>query len=175
MANPKKDNQIQQISQLLQSCRNFIVINHHRVPHQLFEEIRKKLKKTNANLQVVKNTLFQKGLRRVISTNQLFRILDKQFFPLRHSSAIIYFKSDWSQALTTINPYFDADKGLTFKFGLLDNQVYNQQQLTDIANLPPKSQLFRQIITSLRSPLARLNSSFKFNITDIIYIFQHRH
>ncbi|PJC81249.1 50S ribosomal protein L10, partial [Candidatus Roizmanbacteria bacterium CG_4_8_14_3_um_filter_36_10] len=55
MASLKKIAQVQSIDQSLKQTKNFVLLKYSEVPTQLFDGLRKSLKKANSALSVVKN------------------------------------------------------------------------------------------------------------------------
>ena len=89
--------------------------------------------------------------------------MKKKFFPLKETSALLSLGSDWSKGLSAFYQFAKKEKTLGFKFGILDNEGYNESNLTHIAQLPGKDVIMAKIIGSMKSPTAKLVYSLKYN------------
>jgi len=174
MASLKKIAQVQSIDQSLKQTKNFVLLKYSEVPTQLFDGLRKSLKKANSALSVVKNSLFEKAINILSSNDKLFKNLKKNFFPLKESTLIIYLGEDWSRSLKQFSDFSANKKNFTFKFGILDQIIYDSAQLTKIAQLPAKDQLIAKIIGGLTNPARRFTLATKFNINKFVYILKQK-
>ncbi len=174
MANQKKQLRVQTILELLKINPNFVLVKFEKTPHRTLEELRKELKKNQSHLKVVKNTLFEKAINKLSKTFNVLAELRKKSFPLKENSALITFKSDYIGPLSVFYKFAQNEKNLSFKLGFLDNQIYLNQDLLKIAQLPPKDQLIAKIVQSIKTPLTRFIYSIKFSQNKFVYILKER-
>lgn len=174
MASQKKIAQVESLAKIVDKNKNFILLKHTKTTHKNLEELRKNLKKNKSYLDVIKNTLFEKTINKLSAKDKLLLDLRKKFFPIREPSAIMYFDSDWSGGLNSLHKFIQKDKTVSFKFGLLDGQLYDQPTMERIAELPSKDQLIAKIIGSFKSPAQRLVYSMKFNLTKFAIILNQK-
>ncbi len=177
MASQKKQNQVKKLIEVLsQRSSHFVLINFEKTSHQTFEALRKKLSPFQAKLSVIKNTLFEKAVNQLLTTNHLFIEFKKKCLPLKNPSALLTFSpsSSWHNGLKAFYDFIQQEKSLNFKSGLIDGQVYTRDQILDLARLPSKEQLIHNIIISLRNPLQRFIFSTKFNVNKFVYILKNK-
>src|SRR3989344_7045831 len=99
MVNQKNITELLEIHSLLEQASNFVLVKFERTPHIKFEELRKQLKKDEAKLRVVKNTLLSKVLTKVGMGNKDMAPLVTQVKKVRDNSALLTLGKDWSKAL----------------------------------------------------------------------------
>ncbi len=174
MATQQKQKQIDSLTDKLSKDNNFILLQFDKTTHQSLETLRHNLKKTNSFLKVLKNTLFEKAINKLSSSNKLFTEFRKKFLPLKDTSAILTFTGDWSEGLHAVSEFMQKEKSLSFKSGVLDKQVYEMAEVVRISKLPSKTVLMGNLISSLKSPAAHLTNSFKFNMIKFVYILQQK-
>ncbi|MFN4212661.1 MAG: 50S ribosomal protein L10 [Microgenomates group bacterium] len=173
MVNQKKLNQVKILTDLLKQSPNFVLISFNKTPHQTLEELRKKLSPYKAKLKVIKNTLFEKAVNKLLPTYSFFVEFKKKFLPLKNPSALLTFTNDWSKGLKVLYDFIQQEKTLIFKSGIIDGQIYNNDQLLAIAQLPSRDQLLGNIIGSLKNPMQRFIFVAKLNAYKLIYILKN--
>lgn len=174
MTHPKKIAQVKQLTDSLKENQNFILLKYSAASTKILEDLRKKLKGENSRLNIVKNSLFQKALNILSAKNEIYRLLKQKFFPLKQPSAIIYFDQDWSPALKIYHQFTNDLKNFSFKFGFLDGQIFDENQLAKIAQLPPKNELMAKLIGQFNAPSNRFVYALKFNIARFTQILKQK-
>ncbi len=174
MLKQKKYTQVDLLTENLTKNTSFVLVKFDKTTHQSLESLRRDLKKTNSSLKVLKNTLFAKTINKLSSGNRLFADFRRKFLPLKEPSAILTFGADWSEGLHKISEFMQKEKTISFKLGILDNQIYESADVTRIAKLPSKKVLLANLIGSLKSPASHLTYALKFNMTKLVYILQQK-
>ncbi len=170
MTSQKKKDQVQSLIKIFEESPNFVLAKFENPTHQTLESLRKDLKKSGSNFKIVKNTLLEKAVNRLASSNKLFEELQKKFFPLREKTALLVFKNDWSAGLKTFYEFSRKEKSLDFKLALIDQHAYGASEVLEIAKLPSRDQLLAKIVTLMKSPLVNLNYALKFNSKKLVFI-----
>ena len=170
MINAKKTSQIDALMEQIQADTNFALVNFDKTKHTSLEGLRKQLKKNNASIKVVKNTLLEKAVRKLTSKNKDLNEVTKQSFPLKNNSALLSLGQDWSKGLSVFHIYSAKEKSLSFKFGYLENKVYKAADLQKIAQLPAKDQLMAKLIGTMKAPMYHLTVAMNFNMQKLVYV-----
>jgi len=174
MVSTQKQGSVHTYIEKLQKNTNFALVRFDKTTHQSLESLRKILKKELSSFEVVKNTLFEKAVNKLALQNKKLKELKKKFFPLKETSALLSLGSDWSKGLSAFYQFAQKEKTLGFKFGILDNEGYNESNLTHIAQLPGKDVIMAKIIGSMKSPTAKLVYSLKYNTQKFVYILNQK-
>lgn len=172
MANAKKQTQIDKITAFLQKNPSFTLLKFDKTSHIALEGLRKQLKKNEAQVMVVKNTVLQKAINKMATTkeNTHLREFQKKAKNVRENTAVVGFSHDWSKGMNAFNDFAKNDKTVTFKVGLLDQITYEGADLERIASLPSKNELVGKVLGSMKSPVAHFTNALKFNMQKIVYI-----
>jgi large subunit ribosomal protein L10 len=174
MTNPKKVAQLQKLITHLTQYPSFLLISFNKTTHQNLEKLRQELKANQTNIQVIKNTLFEKTINKLAIKNKNILAFKTKFLPLKGATALITFTKDWSDGLNTLAKFMKTEKTLTFKAAILNNESYDQALLERLAQLPSKNQLAAKLIWSLKSPLQKLIGAIQFNSTKFVYILNQK-
>lgn len=170
MINQLKKNQVELILQALNENPNFLLVKIGKTTHQSLESLRKELKKTDSNIKVIKNTLFEKSINKISLKKNIFVDLKKQFFPLKETTALVTLGKRWNEGLKTFYLFSKKDSSLGFKLALLDNIIYTAEKSLQIAQLPSREELLGKIIGSMKSPMSKFIYALKYNTNKFVYI-----
>lgn len=174
MANAKKQSQLQNLTEVLTNSSNFALIKHEKTKHTSLEKLRKELKKNETSVQVVKNSILEKAVRKLSQKDASMKKFASTVFPLKETTAIIAFKSDWSAGLSAFHNYTEKEQTLSFKAAVLDKSVYNANDLVKIAKLPSRPELMAKVIGSMKSPMYGLVYNMKFNMQKLVYVLNEK-
>ena len=174
MPNLKKQSLLSKTIHSLEESSNFALVKFEKTKQVTFEKLRRELKANSASLTVVKNTLFQKAVNKLVAKNKQLQTFQKQAFPLQENTALLILKNDWSRGLKTFYNFIKTEGTIVFKIGHLDQIVYPQADLKKIAELPSKGELIAKIIGSMKSPLTRTTRAFQFNTQKLVYVLSQK-
>lgn len=174
MANTKKTSLVDSMISILEETSNFVLVKFHKTKHTTLEKLRRELKKNNASISVVKNTLFEKALNKLDSKDIDVEDLKKQALPLKDNSAFLALKGDWIKGLKAMYEFMKKEESITFKVGQIDKTVYDSATLVKLAQLPGKDQLIAKVIGSMKSPMARTTRALKFNMQKLVYVLSQK-
>lgn len=174
MASQKKTTEVQELTDLLNNASHFALIKFDKTTHKSLEELRRELRKSKTTVRVVKNTLFEKTIDKLISEKKELEELKRKVFPLKESTAVITLEGDYSEGLSAFFKFAKKDPTLTFKFGILDSTVYLGPELEKIAKLPGRDQLIAKLIGGLKSAPYHLTYTMKFSITKLTLTLKER-
>ena len=173
MANTEKKAQVEQLSNLLESYKHFVVIEYNKTTHKALEDLRGKLRKSNASLKVLKNTLFEKTIEKMVEKDPSIKTVAEKSFPLKGPSAVIGLNEDWSESLKAYYEHAKKDESLTFKFGYVDSAAYDAANVQALAKLPSKAELMAKVIGSMKAPMMKTVFSL-FNMQKFVTILTEK-
>lgn len=126
----------------------FIVVDYQSLTVQHFTEFRKRLAKVDAEVHVVKNSIFRIAVKEA-GIGDLTGELAGQL-------AVVTGQRDISAAAKTVKKFKkDFDK-LDFKFGFLDKNRLEEPELSTLADLPSLDALRGTLAGLLQEPASRL-------------------
>ncbi len=147
-------------------AKSVIFANYNALGVKENEELRKNLKKENAEYYSVKKTLLQivlqdkgiEGVNTKEATGQLAAI-----FSYEDEVAPARIVSDWQKE----NP----DK-LNFFASYLEGKVLSAEQTTALAKIPSKQELYAKMVGSLNAPLSGLVNVLQGNLRNLVYVLK---
>lgn len=174
MANQSKVAQVEQLEKLLESYKHFVVIQYDKTTHKALEELRRKLRKSNASMKVLKNTLFEKTIEKMASKDPAIKSVKEDSFPLKGSSAVIGLNEDWSESLKAYYDHAKKDSSLAFKFGYVEGASYDAKNVEALAKLPSKAELMAKVIGSMKAPMMKTVFALKFTTQQFVTILNEK-
>lgn len=119
-----------------------------------FSELRKRLRGVQAELHVVKNTIF----RRALSNESLPELSDEI---VKGQIAIAYGASDVSAAAKVLKSFAAEFQLPKVKAGVVERAVLSGDQIRALADLPSKDVLRAKILGLIKTPATQLASILK--------------
>ncbi|MBP9691697.1 50S ribosomal protein L10, partial [Candidatus Woesebacteria bacterium] len=86
MANVQKTDIVSSVEKSLQDSKNFALVQFDKTTHKDLEGLRRDLRKQDAEIKVIKNTLFEKAVNKLSQTQKEFQHIREAFFPLKDKS-----------------------------------------------------------------------------------------
>ena len=169
MANTQKKEQVSALQQFLSDSVNFTLVKYDKTPHIAMEGLRKSLKQKGASLQVLKNTLFEKTINKVASSNIKNKDL-KKIAKVIGNNGIIGMGTNWSESLKSLQEFTSKDKTISFGPAFFDGIVYEANQVVRIADLPPRPQLVAKLLGTMKSPMYSMVRSLTFHQQQFVFI-----
>lgn len=170
MPNVKKQSQLQTVSDFIEQGTNFALVKFEKTTHIALETLRKQLRPNNARVMVVKNTLFEKAINKLSKKHPHLNELHKKAFPITEKTALMALGQDWSKGMKAFDEYSKKETTMSFKFGYLDEVVYNAGDMSKIAKLPPREELVGKVVGGLKSPLYSFTYALKYNMQKLAYV-----
>lgn len=126
----------------------FIVVDYRGLSVGQFTELRKRLSKANAELHVVKNTLFRVAAKEA-GLADLTGSLAGQL-------AVVTGKKDVAAAAKVLKTYQAEFEKPKLQFGYVGAKALKADELRALADLPPLEQLQGKILGLLQAPASKL-------------------
>lgn len=126
----------------------FIVVDYRGLSVGQFNELRKRLSKANAELHVVKNTLFRVAAKEA-GLADLTGSLAGQL-------AVVTGKKDVAAAAKVLKTYQAEFEKPKLQFGYVGAKAIKADELRALADLPPLEQLQGKILGLLQAPASKL-------------------
>ncbi len=126
----------------------FIVTDYSGLRVEHFSELRSRLAKANAEIHVVKNTIFKLAAREAG--------LPELGAPLTGQIAVVTGPNDISAAAKVIKTFAAEFERPKMRFGMLNNQHLDAEAVSAIADLPSLEVLRGQFLGLLQAPAGKL-------------------
>jgi large subunit ribosomal protein L10 len=147
----KKADKIKDLEALrkeLQASRNLFVTGYEKLRVAQDFELRKTIRAAGGKYQVIKNNIAEKA-----SEGTAAEALLKN---LRGMTSLAYTSADPVALAKALTVYAKANPAFTFKAGLVEGRVVDVKMIGELANMPPKDELFAKLLFLINSPAQRL-------------------
>lgn len=125
-------------------------------------ELRKELKKINANIQVVKKTLAQ-----IVLKEKKLEFDKKQF---KTEVALVFGFGDEIAPARTIYQFGQGNENLKILGGFLENKLKTAEDILILAQLPSREELLARLVGSIKAPVSNLVYALNYNLRGLVYI-----
>jgi large subunit ribosomal protein L10 len=144
----KKAEQIQKLNSDLQKASSMIVGTFSKLTVAKDFELRKTVRTAGGRYQVVKNTL---AARAGAGT----RVADA-LKSLKGVSSIAYTDGDPVALAKALSKYVEENPEFTFKTGILEGRIISTKEITALATMPSKEEIFSKLLFLINAPAQRL-------------------
>lgn len=126
-------------------------------------ELRKRIKKTDGNLKVVKKTL----------VNLVFKEKKIDFGKekFKEELALIFGFKDEILPAKTAYLFSKENAKLKILGGFIENKLKTAEEITTLAQLPARDELLARLVGSIKAPVSNLVYALKYNLKGLVYIF----
>ena len=144
----KKHEQVKQLAGELKSIKNGFVAEFGKLTVANDDELRKAIRGTGAKYRVVKNTLAERA-----ALGTAFECVVKS---LAGRTSIAYTSGDPVTLAKALTKYAKDNPELKFRAGVVEGRVIQAKDITALANLPSKGELYSKLLFLINAPATRL-------------------
>ncbi len=160
MATQKKIDSVVNLTDKLARAKAFILVDYRGLKHKQLEDLRKILKKSNAEFTVAKNRLFLKALGEKSSTLVGF---------LHDTTAMLFEYQDEVAPLKEVLKFFKLAGFGKIKAGVMGVSVLSDTEVIRFASLPSRQILLGQLVGQLNAPIQGLHNALSWNVRKLVY------
>ena len=154
----KKEQIVAELSQKAEKAKNLIFADYQGLTHVQLESLKKKLKAAKAEFVVTKNTLLKLSLKGT-------KLPEEDF---HGATGAIYLYDEPIAVLRELAKSIKEFKLPSLKFGIIEGDTLNGEQLLKLSTLPPKEFLIAQVVGGLKSPLFGLHRALSWNMQKLV-------
>lgn len=166
MANQRKIDQVKELSDKLSKGKAIILTDYRGLTHKQLEDIKKNLKKTEADFIVAKNSLLAKAFG-FTHLKDFSEVIKKE---VTGPTAVLIAKAD---EITPLKELFKFIKTLSLpqiKFGYLADKQVSGEEISRLVKLPTRNVLLAQLVGQMKSPLYGLHRSLNWNLQKFVMV-----
>src|SRR5881394_3811446 len=143
-----KEAELQQLETAFKGCDSAILVDYKGMNVPQVTELRRQLRSAKASYKVVKNTLARRALK-----GTSFEPLE-QFF--EGTTAVAYTKTDPVALAKTLTTFVKTAPTLTIKAAIVQGRAVKPAEVTELAALPSKPELYARLLGTLQAPMVQL-------------------
>lgn len=155
MATQKKIDTVQDLTEKLSRAKSIVLADYRGLKHKQLEELRKSLKKVDADFTITKNRLLKRSLKDSAKDLESY---------LNETTAALFAYADEVAPLKVLLKFFKAAGFGKTKAGLLGTQFLSDEKVTRLASLPNRNILLGQLVGQLNAPIQGLHYALQWNI-----------
>ena len=128
-------------------------------------DLRKKLRDSDTEFRVVKNTLFRRAADGLLP-------VDEMDVHLTGPTAIGFAKGDPVGAAKVLVDFARDHKAMSLKAGVLGGRVYDAAQVEALSKTPPREVLISQMLGSLNGPISGFVGTLSGILSNFVFTLQ---
>ena len=145
-----KEAELQKLESAFQGSDSAILVDYKGLNVPQATELRRQLRSAKAGYRVVKNTLAKRALK-----GTSFEALEKYF---EGTIAVAYTAADPVALAKTLTTFVKTAPTLTIKAAVVQGRAIRPAEVTDLASMPGRPELYARLLGTLQAPMVQLVS-----------------
>jgi large subunit ribosomal protein L10 len=143
-----KEVELQRLETAFKGCDSVILVDYKGMNVPQVTELRRQLRSAKASYTVVKNTIAVRALK-----GTSFEPLEKFF---AGTTAVAYTAKDPVALAKTLTTFVKTAPTLTIKAAVVQGRAIKPAEVTDLASLPGKPELYARLLGTMQAPMVQL-------------------
>jgi len=167
MLKEKKAQVVSDLADNLSRSAIIIATNYQGMLAKQMTELRQTLANANIEYQVVKNTLVYRAADRA-GRLEIMAVIEGPV-------ALAFGYDDVANTARVLIQYVKSGASpLQIRGGLLGDRVLRVEEVTSLANLPPREVLVSRLLGQLQAPVSSLHNALSSPLKALVYVLQNR-
>jgi large subunit ribosomal protein L10 len=145
-----KELELQQLETAFKGSETAVLVDYKGLNVPQVTELRRQLRQAKASYKVVKNTLAKRALK-----GTSFEALDQHF---EGTTAVAFTATDPVGLAKTLTMFLRTAPMLKIKAAVLQGRAIKPAEVTDLAALPGKPELYAKLLFVLQAPMVQIVS-----------------
>jgi large subunit ribosomal protein L10 len=146
----EKEQELQDLEAAFKGANTAILVDYRGLNVPAVTELRRQIRGAKGKYKVVKNTLAKRA-----SKGTAFEALDKMF---EGTTAVAYTGDDAVALAKALTTFMKGAPTLSIKGAVVQGRAIKPAEVTDLANLPGKPELYAKLLFVLQAPMQQLVS-----------------
>ena len=142
--------ELQDLEAAFKGSDSAILVDYKGLNVPQVTDLRRQLRTAKASYKVVKNTLARRALK-----GTSFAPLEKHF---KGTTAVAYTKTDPVALAKTLTTFMKGAPALSIKAAVVQGRAVQPTEVTDLATLPGKPELYAKLLFLLQAPMVQIVS-----------------
>jgi large subunit ribosomal protein L10 len=140
--------ELEQLESAFKGSDSAILVDYKGLNVPQVTELRRQLRTAKASYKVVKNTLAKRALK-----GTSFEALEQYF---EGTTAVAYTKADPVALAKTLTTFVKTAPKLTIKAAVVQGRAVKPAEVTELAALPGKPELYAKLLFVLQAPMVQI-------------------
>jgi large subunit ribosomal protein L10 len=145
-----KEEELQDLERMFKATESVVVVDYKGLKVPEVTELRRQVHRVKANYKVVKNTLARRALK-----GTPFETLTDHFVG---TTAVAYAGEDPVALAKVLTTFAKTAPALKIKAAVVQGRAIKPAEVTDLASLPGKPELYAKLLFVLQAPMVQLVS-----------------
>jgi large subunit ribosomal protein L10 len=146
----EKEHELQDLASAFKGANTAILVDYRGLNVPAVTELRRQIRGAKGKYKVVKNTLAKRA-----SKGTAFEALDKMF---EGTTAMAYTGEDAVALAKALTTFMKGAPTLSIKGAVVQGRAIQPAEVTDLANLPGRPELYAKLLFLLQAPMQQLVS-----------------
>jgi large subunit ribosomal protein L10 len=146
----EKAAELEQLEAAFKGSDSAILVDYKGLTVPQVTELRRQVRGAKASYKVVKNTLAKRALK-----GTRFEALEKYF---EGTTAVAYTATDPVALAKTLTTFVKTAPTLTIKAAVVQGRAIKPAEVTDLASMPGKPELYARLLGTMQAPMVNLVS-----------------
>ncbi len=157
----KKIDQFKELTDKIKRAKAMVLADYSGLTHKQLEELRKLLKKTEAEFSITKNSLLRRALAEVKQT-----VSDAH---LNNATATLFAYVDEVSPLKELVKFLKTAAMGKIKVGLLNGNEISAADVEKMSALPSRDELLAKLVGQLQAPMYGLHNALSWNLKQLVW------
>ena len=144
----EKEQELQDLSSAFKGVETAIVVDYRGLNVPQVTELRRQIRNARGSYKVVKNTIARRALK-----GTSFEALDEHF---QGTTAVAYTSTDPVALAKTLTTFAKTAPTLKIKAAVVQGRAIKPAEVTHLAALPGKPELYARLLGTLQAPMVQL-------------------
>ncbi|MBM3283231.1 50S ribosomal protein L10 [Candidatus Gottesmanbacteria bacterium] len=172
----RKINTVTELKEKLDRTKALFLTDYRGLTHQQIEQLKKALKKVEAEFVVVKNTLLRIALQGSSGKKEKPRMngtTEKLTTGLKNPTAVLLAFGDEIAAIKTLANFIKTSQLPKIKVGLFAGKIAEETDFNKLAIIPGRDILLSLFAIRLKSPLSQLHYALNWNLQRLAVVLSN--
>ncbi len=166
----RKIETVDSIKEKLTRTKAFFVTEYRGLTHQQMEQLRRALKKVEAEFLVAKNTLLKLALDNSKIKLENIKTITSE---LKNPTATFFAYGDEIAAIKTLAKFIKTVQLPKIKIGFFDGKSATEEDFNKLATLPTMEVLLATLVVRLKSPIYGLHYAMSWNLRKLVTVLSN--
>lgn len=164
MPNTKNIQRVEELANRLKTTGGVVFLDYKGLTHRQLEDLRAAVAEQGGYIEITKNTLMRIALSQHEDEN--VRNIEGDF---NGPTATLFVGEDLVTPVKTLADFIKKNELPQIKWGIIENQFANAEQVKALSTLPSKEELVAKLMGQIKAPLYGLAYVLTANVRSLVY------